>query len=120
MDHPRVKLAIYSSIRRHNIMPLMFKILDSSYLKSVKSRVFDVYDQEYNAPDGGNGKPEWATKRCLEKIFESPRVEEMGFGFKNTLMIDSEAEKVRDYPLNSLVLEPYTLEDVLQSEEESK
>ncbi len=100
-------------------MPLMFKLLESQKLKQVKNKLLDVYDQESNMPDGGEGKPSWATKRCLEKIFESARALEKGFSFHNTLMIDSDAYKVRDYPLNSLVLEPYTEADV-RAEDVSK
>lgn len=66
-------------------------------------------------PDIGPNKEVWATKRKLEKIFEYDKVEERGFNFHNTLMIDSEAEKVRDYKLNSIVLHPYTEQEVLNT-----
>ena len=76
--------------------------------------MYEVFDQEYNQPDGGEKKEIWATKRKLEKIFECDKVEERGFTFSNTLMIDSDAVKVRDYPLNSLVVYPYTEDELLQ------
>ena len=69
-------------------------------------------------PDGGEGKEAWATKRKLEKVFESDKAADRGFNFNNTLMIDSDYEKVRDYPLNSIVVEPYSEEAVTNPSED--
>eukprot|EP00347_Sterkiella_histriomuscorum_P009715 403340158 len=118
LEHPRVKFAIYSSIMHRNIMPLMFKIFDNSKLKAHKTKVWEIFDQEYNVPDLGEGKDSWATKRKMEKVFENEKVQKNKFGLKNTLMIDSDEEKVRDYPHNSVVIQPYTLEDLLQPEKD--
>lgn len=74
LEHPRIKFGIYSSIMRKNIMPLMFKIFESAKLKNLRTRVYEVFDQEYNVPDLGNGKESWATKRKLEKVFENDKV----------------------------------------------
>ena len=43
---------------------------------------------------------------------------ELGFGFHNTLLIDSEFDKVRDYPKNSIVLRPYEAAEVLAPSED--
>lgn len=94
-------------------MPLLFKIFDCKSLRPHRGKLFDVFDQEYNVPDGGPGKEIYATKRKLEKVFDHEKVQEKGFDFHNTLMIDSDFEKVRDYPLNSIVVPPYTLDEVL-------
>ena len=53
MDHPRVRLAIYTNIMRKNALPLLFKLFDSPKLRAYKAKIFDVFDQEYNVPDGG-------------------------------------------------------------------
>ncbi len=45
----------------------------------------------------------------------------MGFGFHNTILIDSELDKVKDYPKNSIVLKPYEASEVLNpSDDQSK
>ena len=61
-------------------MPLLSKILENKQLKQVRTRIFDVFDHEYCAIDNGPGKESWATKRCLEKIFEHQKVKSR-FGF---------------------------------------
>lgn len=107
LAHPRIKLGFYTSIMRKNVMPLLFKIFELPKLNPHRSSIFDVFDQNYNVPDIGEGRSEWATKRSLEKVFEHQRCQEFGFGFHNTLLIDSELDKVRDYPKNSIVLKSY-------------
>ena len=57
-------------------------------------------------------------------MFESNRCKELKeykFSFANTLMIDSELDKIRDYPKNSVLLKPYEAVDVLNpTEDQSK
>ena len=55
---------------------------------------------------------DWATYRDLEKVFADPKMQQKGFNATNTLLIDSEAEKVQLWRENSLVVEPFTKEDV--------
>ena len=107
LAHPRIQLGFYTSIMRKNVMPLLFKIFELPKLNPYRSAIFDVFDQNYNVPDLGEGKKEWATKRSLEKVFDHQRCKEFGFGFHNTILIDSELDKVKDYPKNSIVLKGY-------------
>eukprot|EP00347_Sterkiella_histriomuscorum_P021142 403335095 len=113
MTHPRVKYGIYSSIMHRNILPLLFKIFERPKLRNHKTKIFEVFDQEYNVPDLGYDKKQWATKRKLEKVFQNDKVKKYEFGFSNTLLIDSEADKIQDYPLNSILVESYEEESVL-------
>lgn len=53
-------------------------------------------------------------------MLEADKVEEWGFKFHNTLMLDSDHEKVKDYPLNSIVVPPYTLEEVQETDASKK
>jgi len=46
-------------------------------------------------------------------IWKDDKAKKFGFGPHNTVIIDSEAFKVRDWPRNSIVVKPYTLNDVL-------
>ena len=88
-------------------MPLLFKLFDIPTLIQHRASIFDVFDQEFNLPDLGPNKNAYATKRCLKKVLEHPKCKESNFTEKNTIMIDSEIDKVKDYPLNSVVLKPY-------------
>ena len=55
---------------------------------------------------------DWATYRDLTKVFNDPKIQQKAFAASNTLLIDSEAEKVQLWLSNSLVVEPYSKEDV--------
>ena len=118
LAHPRIKLGFYTSIMRKNVMPLLFKIFELSKLSPHRNAIFEVFDQNYNVPDIGEGKKEYATKRSLEKVLEHQSCKDLGFGFHNTLLIDSEFDKVRDYPKNSIVLKPYEASEVLAPSED--
>jgi len=57
-------------------------------------------------------KPVYATKRDLNKVFDHHKCREFGFSFHNTVMIDSDVDKVVDFKQNSIVLKSYELEEV--------
>jgi hypothetical protein len=44
VQHPRVKLGIYTSIMRKNAMPLLFKIFDEKQLRDYRKNLYDVFD----------------------------------------------------------------------------
>lgn len=46
-------------------------------------------------------------------VFDEPKVKSSGFTWRNTLMTDSDKDKIRDYPLNSIWIPEYPLEEVL-------
>lgn len=95
-------------------MKLLFEIFESPYLKPFKSDLYALFDQDYNIKDPGEGREKWATKRDLLKVFTHPRA--IGFNYHNTLIVDSDGVKVRDYPMNSVVLKPYSLEDLFEQQ----
>jgi len=70
LAHPRIKLGFYTSIMRKNVMPLLFKIFELPKLSPHRNAIFEVFDQNYNVPDIGEGKKEYATKRSLEKVLD--------------------------------------------------
>lgn len=51
--------------------------------------------------------------RNLSMIWKDDKAINEGFSEKNTLLIDSEAFKVRKCADNSIVLKPYTLDEVM-------
>ena len=63
-------------------------------------------------------KPVYATKRDLSKVFDHYKCKEHGFGLHNTIMIDSDVEKVIDYPKNSIVIKPYEESEVRKPTED--
>ena len=50
--------------------------------------------------------------RDLNEVFKSKVCTENEFSFHNTLMIDSDSDKVQLFLENSIVNEPYTMKDV--------
>lgn len=113
ISHPRIQLGFYTSITRKNVMPLLFKIFDLKALNNYRSDIFDVFDQEYNLPDLGPGRKPYSTKRCLQKVLESPKAMEFKFTTDNILLIYSEVIKIIDYPDNAITVKPYEVSDVL-------
>ena len=118
ITHPRVQLGFYTSIMRKNVMPLLFKIFDLPSLNTHRSLIFDVYDQLYNVPLNDPSKPVYATKRDLSKVLDHHKCKEYGFGLHNTIMIDSDLDKVIDYPRNSIVIKGYEESEVLNPSED--
>ena len=93
-------------------MPLLFKLFDLPALNSHRQDVFEVFDQTFNSPLNDPSLPVYAMKRDLTKVFEHSRCQESGFSFQNSVMIDSDLKKVKDYPLNSIVIHEYTEAEV--------
>jgi hypothetical protein len=60
-------------------------------------------------PEGENG---WSTMRSLNLVWSDANTKKEGFGPTNTLMIDSEAQKVRKNRANSIVIQPYSKEEL--------
>ena len=61
------------------------------------------------------GKEAWSTMRDLQLVWADEKCKKDGYGPKNTIIIDSEAFKVRKHPLNSIVIKPYSKEDLLNN-----
>jgi hypothetical protein len=48
LEHPRVRLAFYTSITKKNALPLLFHVFESPMLKRLKGNLFELFDQDYN------------------------------------------------------------------------
>ncbi len=77
-----------------------------------------MFDQVYNVPLNEPSKPVYATKRDLIKVLDHHKCKEHGFGLHNTIMIDSDVDKVKDYPKNSIVIKAYEENEVLKPTED--
>ncbi len=56
----------------------------------------------------------YATKRSLERVLDHHKCRDEKFNMSNTLMIDSEAIKIRDYLNNAITVKPYDIDEVLK------
>jgi hypothetical protein len=59
---------------RKNVLPLLISLFESQELRYHKSKIFEVFDQEYNIPDVSPNRESWAKKRSLPKVFENDKV----------------------------------------------
>ncbi len=57
--------------------------------------------------------PFWSTKRNLNKVFEHEKCRDYGFWFKNTIMIDSDFYKIKDFKKNSILMKAYDESQVI-------
>ena len=62
--------------------------------------------------------PFWSTKRKLTKVLDHEKCKYYGFGFQNTIMIDSDFYKVKDYRENSIIIKEYDESQVIKSTED--
>ena len=97
--HPRVQLCFYSSIMRHNIVPVMLALLqDKEYQLHLFK--FHLFDRDYCQAMSSLGyyaplqEDEFDTYRDLNSVFNDPFARERGFTEKNTILVDSESSKV--------------------------
>lgn len=84
-------------------------------LENLKGNIFSVFDQEYMRPDPAGPKA-WSTKRDLNKVWDSPECLRAGFNKSNTVIVDAEAFKLRDFKENAVVVPEYTFEDLQEAE----
>ena len=111
-NHPRVVAGFYSSMMTKNIENMLIELLPDE-LVDVRENML-IFGREYNTEMAKSKYYEklaenpWDTYRNLQKIFEDSVVAAVGFNQDNTLMIDSESEKVQLWLQNSLVVEQYT------------
>ena len=99
-----LRIAFYTSMRASNAIPALPYLLDQ------KNEIFvHVYDRHFNKVDH-EGDHSWSTMRDLPKLWNCKNTPAFGHNIQNTLMIDDSFQKMREYPLNVLVVPEYTLE----------
>ena len=115
-DHPRITFGFYSSIMLKNIVPVMYEILTEDLMPCLNK--FNVFDQSFSPlmkdhPYYTDIKTETYDRyRDLNEVFKSEMCIKNGFSFNNTLLIDSDSDKVQLFLANSIVNEPYKMQDV--------
>lgn len=98
LDHPRVVLAFYTSMRESNALPAVLQISGG------RKRV-EIYDRDFNKKDEWDGAKDWDTVRDMHKIWTTKGRAGYGFNARNTVMVDDSSRKMRQFPGN-LVLIP--------------
>jgi hypothetical protein len=133
----RCVFALYTSMKKHNIVPFLQKfdelqeieskkrfvpfIIDDcdsrsvSSISSLQKSMFRLFDQPYNSPDPQPSDP-YGFKRDLSKVLKDPKVQEAGFSMDNTLLIEGEALKARDCAANHLQPKEFTMRDVVAAD----
>lgn len=114
LKHPRAKVGFMTSITRQNALGLVQAFFKQRGLENHKADLFYLFDQEYSSPDPA-GPETWSTKRSLQKVWDSAKCVKEGFDESNTLVLDSDAFKVRDNKSNSVIVPTYTKEAVAKS-----
>ena len=113
-NHPRVELGFYSSLMRHNLIPVIMALFPDNEIDAMKwifdasycSKMKDHKDYEKIAEN------EWDTFRDLDKVLADVKVANAGIKRESILLVDSETKKVQHDLNNSLVNIPYEREDV--------
>ena len=111
-NHPRANVAFYTSMFKRNAEPILDHLL--THLGKNSSDVF-IFDSEFCSPMLAHPKykmikqNDWDTYRDLEKVFK----EFNDFSRAETLIIDSDSDKVQLCIENALVVEPYRNCDVM-------
>lgn len=70
MSHPRVKFAFYSTIMRHNIMPIISHLFEKDMLL-FQNHMLALFDQEYNKHAPQITGEKFGHIRDLKKVWSS-------------------------------------------------
>ena len=112
--HPRAVLAFYSSIMFHNITPLINILFKKPPLKTLRNKVLAVFDGHY-CPKDSQGQNDWDTMRDLNMVWKAKPCKGR-FGKANTLLIDDDQRKVKNWSANALLMLPYDDENASKRE----
>jgi hypothetical protein len=98
---PRFEVCIFSSVHKHNILPIL-DALDTNW----KSYIKKVYDNKYNKEDPNKRNP-WDTIRDFTKILADSPQQSM----KTILTIDNESRKIQEAPYNGVIIPEFGLKE---------
>ncbi len=126
LNDPRCVLGVYTSIKAIN-MRSVIQGFDNVFEKKSKEGRFEytsvygttvtdyssihksgtwIFDREFNIVDP-TGSKAWDTIRDLNRIWKDRRVNEEGFDSTNTIIVDAEGRKVRNWMSNAIVIEEW-------------
>lgn len=111
LNHPRVRLAFYTSMRRENAQPAIRALVKPPH----NPESMCLFDRPFNVADP-TGENEWDTMRDLDQVWSIANSWSAGyccpFGPSNTIMIDDTPRKMRAWPMNVVVVPEYREEHV--------
>jgi len=111
LAHPKITVALYSSMILRNLIVNAREMLKSNKLVEQKSKLNILFDRTYNIHDP-EGKHKHDTMRDLNLVWKDPMLEGE-FGPTNTIMIDDDMHKVRNYKENAIVIYAFTKEHLI-------
>lgn len=74
--------------------------------------LISIFDRDFNKLDP-KGKEDWDTIRDLNRVWAHPIVASHGFDASNTLLIECEPRKAREWKANTISPTEYTKKDVI-------
>lgn len=109
LSHPKCTVGIYSSMIMKNCKLCTLGLLSHPNLQ--KFTINFLFNREYNVKDP-EGIKKSDTMRDLNKIWEFPPFKNQ-YGPKNTIMIDNEIRKARNCLENSIVVDSFIEEHLI-------
>ena len=106
LRNPRFKVGIYSSMIEKNILPLRDLLFNYKGIKSLKSKIFKIYDRKYNIADK-EGEFDYSQMRDLKQIWKDPKAKEHNFNKKNTILVESNETSARGDIENTILIPLY-------------
>ena len=109
--NPKAVVGIYSSMILANIDKCISGMLKHPKLVPYKDKITLFFGRKYNVYDP-EGKKRTDTMRDLRRIWKNPRCKG-SFNALNTVMIDNEARKVRTCKENSIIVDSFMAEHLI-------
>jgi len=106
LSHPRSVVAICSSMVQKNIVPLRGLLIRDPEVKKVEGKFLKkIFDRAYTAKDSTE-EDKFATVKDLGKVWSDKELKGK-FGPQNTLLIESDEKKARNFKANAFMVLPY-------------
>jgi hypothetical protein len=133
LNDPRCRVGVYTSMKRRNMLEVV-KGWDAygnrqsaqrntshtasdiaSIHSSLQLNMIDIFDRPYNKLDP-EGENDWDTMRDLSLIWDLRRIKDMGFDKTNTVLIEADPSKARNFRDNAVLPKEFTARDVGQGD----
>ena len=111
LNHPKIKIGVYSYIRRGTINILLVKLLEKIDAIGKKESIL-IYDHEYCAPDP-MGKKHYDTLKNLTQVWNGNYSKKLNMSKYNTVFIESDLNRIGEYFGNILRIVPYKERNIM-------
>eukprot|EP00826_Nyctotherus_ovalis_P029864 TRINITY_DN2368_c0_g2_i2.p1 TRINITY_DN2368_c0_g2~~TRINITY_DN2368_c0_g2_i2.p1 ORF type:complete len:238 (+),score=59.17 TRINITY_DN2368_c0_g2_i2:149-862(+) len=111
LSHPLVRVGVYSSMKRHTINSILDALLERISCVERKNAIL-VFDHEYCIPDP-MGKNLQDTLKDLLLVWDGNYSKKLKMNKSNTILIESDVQRIGTCFSNLLRMVPYKEDDVL-------